>query len=77
MCLLPALQNVELPDGPSAAREQLREAIESGRALLYLDGFDEAPSVVRASLPDRLSKLHPELRVPVAPRPSEARSPRI
>lgn len=64
-----ALQAVGLPEGPSSARSNLREAVESGRAFIFLDGFDEAPPGVRASLPERIATLPPDLRVVLASRP--------
>lgn len=64
-----ALQSVGLPEGPTAARIQLREAIERGQAILFLDGFDEAPPATRASLPARIAGMPPDLRVVLASRP--------
>jgi HEAT repeat protein len=64
-----ALQAVGLPDGPSPARTQLREAVESGHAFLFLDGFDEAPTAVRRALPQRIRDLPTEMRVVIASRP--------
>ena len=63
-----ALQAVGLPEGPSPARTQLCEAVEQGRAFLFLDGFDEAPPAVRRLLPQRIGKLPSEMRVVLASR---------
>ncbi len=64
-----ALQSVGLPEGHTPARAQLTEAIERGQAILFLDGFDEAPPATRALLPDRIAEMPPDLRVVLASRP--------
>jgi len=64
-----ALRSVLLPETPSAAREQLREAIIAGKAHLLLDGLDEAAPAVQLSLPSRVAALGTETRAVIASRP--------
>ncbi len=63
-----ALLAVGLPDLP-ALRARLREEIEAGRALLLLDGLDEAHPAIREPLLTCVAALAPETRALVASRP--------
>jgi HEAT repeat protein len=64
-----ALESVGLPNGPSPARRQLAEDISSGRAHLFLDALDEAPTAVRLSLISRIAGLGPGVKALIASRP--------
>jgi HEAT repeat protein len=69
-CAERALEYVGLPGGESEARRELHERLAEGRAVLFLDGFDEAASELRDVLGYRLRHWSHALHVLVSSRPT-------
>ncbi|AKT40371.1 HEAT repeat domain-containing protein [Chondromyces crocatus] len=64
-----ALRSVRLPESARVAQQQLREAIQGGKALLLLDGLDEAETPVQTTLPGRVAELGAGVQAVIASRP--------